>query len=558
MRFRCVRLLTCALTLAVHTAVAANAAAEKAADALSSPLHLSLEEAITLGLKNNLNVEVERHAPLIAFHEREIARGAYDPVLGLDLGYQSNETPIASSLQTASMLIERTVAGQIGLSGLIPLWGATYSLGYSGNSLESTSNIQALSPEYRSGLLARLTAPLLRNFIWNEPWTQVKATRLAHRQALEQLREALMNTVRDTENAYWNLVAAQERLRVANKSLEATKALLEQTQVQYEVGVVSKVEVTEARAGVAERELNQIQADNALRAAQDRLVDLVYGRALQPLTELEVIPSERADDYTVFEIDREQAAEKAFKNRPELAAAHKEIERQKVLLQFAQNQRLPQLDVEVNYGLQGLAGQENPGRSDFNASDRALVNSINSSIVPLGATPIPAPQPRAPLDVDRRYSATDDLFFDGAGAQQWGVKGIFSVPLGNRRARHAVSQQELALRRSRTQLKRLEQGVVLEIREATRRISSALQGIEAAERRRQAVEEQFEAERIRLEAGESTPFDVLQRERDLVDAESQKIEALRSYRDSVTALHRAQGTTLFSHNILFEEAQELR
>ena len=94
--------------------------------------------------------------------------------------------------------------------------------------------------------------------------------------------------------------------------------------------------------------------------------------------------------------------------------------------------------------------------------------------------------------------------------------------------------------------------------DAARNLEAALRGIAASERRRVAAEEQLRAEKIRLEHGESTPFDVLQRERDLVDAESQKIGALQLYRNSVTALHRAQGTILDVRSISVSQAEILR
>ena len=73
-----------------------------------------------------------------------------------------------------------------------------------------------------------------------------------------------------------------------------------------------------------------------------------------------------------------------------------------------------------------------------------------------------------------------------------------------------------------------------------------------------ASAEQLRAERIRLEHGESTPFDVLLREEDLVQAESQRIAALRVYRGSVAALDRAQGTMLEDRGIVLEDALTLR
>ena len=102
---------------------------------------------------------------------------------------------------------------------------------------------------------------------------------------------------------------------------------------------------------------------------------------------------------------------------------------------------------------------------------------------------------------------------------------------------------------------RLEQSIILEVRSASRTLYASAEGIEAAERRRLAAQEQLRAERIRLEHGESTPFDVLLREEDLVEAESQKINALQVFRAAETALDRAEGTILDSHAIELDAAR---
>jgi outer membrane protein TolC len=52
--------------------------------------------------------------------------------------------------------------------------------------------------------------------------------------------------VQRIQNLYWNLIARQDQVRVAEKSLETATALLNQTRTQHEVGVVSRVEVVEA------------------------------------------------------------------------------------------------------------------------------------------------------------------------------------------------------------------------------------------------------------------------------------------------------------------------
>ena len=105
---------------------------------------------------------------------------------------------------------------------------------------------------------------------------------------------------------------------------------------------------------------------------------------------------------------------------------------------------------------------------------------------------------------------------------------------------------------------RLRQDIILEVRDAARNLESAQEGIEAAEREQLAAAEQLRAERVRLEYGESTPFRVLEKESDFVQAENRKIGALRIYRTSVVDLNRAQGTILKMRNIVVEDAAVLR
>ena len=116
----------------------------------------------------------------------------------------------------------------------------------------------------------------------------------------------------------------------------------------------------------------------------------------------------------------------------------------------------------------------------------------------------------------------------------------------------------LELRRAHVAKRRVEQTIILEIRKAARDLVSAQEGISASERQVVAAAEQLRAERIRLEYGESTPFDVLLKEQDLVSAEQGKIAAFQTYRSSVTGLDRSQGTILRNRNISIDQAARLR
>ncbi len=528
---------------------------------LHGSLALSLDDAIAMGIENNLDVEILRHQPFIREQEEIVAEGEYDPRLFSDFTYSSDEIPIASSLQARNQLVQREVNGDAGLLGLIPLVGGSYRIGYTGDSLTSTSSVQSLSPQYTASVAAILELPLLRDLFWSEPWTAVKLSGVEYQRSLEEFRRDLMDVIQGDpqrpnaglaaiegtlvgiEASYWNLVAREESLRAAEKSLETARGLLEQVEVQHEVGVVSRVEVVEAEAGVAEREFDQIVAQNRYRRAQDELISRVLGPNLTATSRLEIHPTDRPETLhqfigVAFEFDADESAQLAFEHRPELEIARKGIEQAEISLQFRRNQRLPQLDAVGSYGYTGLAGSDNPNRFCF---------------TPTGVT-----TQCPPADISHHYSSTDDEFFSNNGSAQWYGGARFSIPIPNRSARASVSRTELELSRARTALRKVEQDIVLQVRNALRNVTSSAEGIEAAERRRVAAEEQHRAETIRLEHGESTPFDVLLRERDLFDAESQKIAALQTYRNSLADLDRAQGTTLRSKNVVIDDARRLR
>jgi len=508
----------------------------------SEELSLSLADAIRMGLENNLDVEALRYDPYIAYEDTEIAWGAFDPVLDSDFGYDRVETPSASTIATSdptapagiTTTIVESTGGSGGFLGLVPLLGSRYEARFGGSRDTSNLVIDTLSPEYNSSWSIGFTQPLLKDLFWNAEWTNVKLTRIGYDVSLEGFRKDVMDTVQRIQNLYWNLIAREDQVRVAEKSLETARALLEQTRTQHEVGVVSKVEVVEAEAGVAQRDFELIRAQNLYRNSQDQLIDAVIGPGLTADSTLQIRPTDRPGDYLPYDMDPQLAVQSAFAHRPEIAQADKLIEQREVARAFARNQQLPSLDALVSYGNQGLAGRTSPDCIDFRTGAACVT------------------------DVKRSWSGSNNDFFTGDAAEQFSARALLSIPIPNTSARHRASQAELELRRATSQKRRLEQSIILEVRTAIRNLSDAQKGIEAARRARDAAAEQLRAERIRLEYGESTPFDVLLRESDFVRAESEEINAFQVYRTSATGLDRAQGTILRNSNVSIDEVRALR
>lgn len=517
-----------ALGLAASPAMAQDDTPEAAASAR----RLSLADAVALGIRNNLDVQVERHLPLIAREELGVAWGVFDPAFNLSGGLADIEQPTANVFNADSdSTTDRVYDADAAIEGLIPWLGGSYLVGYTAEELKTDSRLSALSPQYSASLSLELEVPLLKNLMWSEPWTQVRRSRIGVAEGDESFRTRLMDVVKGIEDAYWRLIATKETLRVAETSVKTALALEEQTRVQYEVGVVSQVEVTEAEAGVAEREVSRIRAEAVYENAHDELVNQILGSRFSPVFDLRIEPTDSPDEIGITEIDIEEAASVAFELRPELALLHSVLERRELNLRFARNQRLPEFNVQGRIGFAGLSGRENLDR-----------------FVPPGGSAAGSLPSERPDFVDSH----DDLF-TASGAKQWAVRGVVSIPFGNVSERHSYKRARFELERAESRLLRERQVVIVEIRRAVRELKAALEGIEAAERRRLAAAEQLRAERLRLEYGESTPFDVLEREQDLVEAEEQKIVSQQIYHNSVSGLARAQGTTLRDRNISIEE-----
>jgi outer membrane protein TolC len=477
-----------------------------------------------MSLRNNLDLEVARVDPLVAAEQLEASMGAFDPIGFASYNFDHSEIPLANAVQdaVAGAVVSRIAADQwnyeTGLSGIVP-FGLSYQSDYNFQRLDSESAFNQLEPEWRASWVSGLSLPLLRDFINNEANVVVKRSRIGKKISEKQFREALSNLILSIENQYWNLAATRAEVQVAGKSVETAQELLEQTQVQYDVGVVSKVLVTQAEAGVAEREFNRIVAANAAGNAQDDLLEAIA--APDPETYARTRLETEDPTYIEYEIDEETSIARALERRPELGAAHDQVDDALVQLAFARNQRLPRLDVTASYTFSGLSGSEKPGSP--------------------------------PLDIDSKSWDANNDFFGASGEHGWSVGARVEIPIGNRTARHRVFQREIELRRANSNLKRVEQNVIVEVRRAARALRSAIEGLQASERRRVAQEESLRAEQERLRLGDSTPFQVLEFEQDLVEAELQEITSLRVFRDAIAGLEWAQGTLLDAHKISVDE-----
>lgn len=531
-------LALCLVLLAAPAALAQEPEPPAPAPDVGRELSLTLQEAQRLAILYNLDLEVARTDPLAAAEIVGQARGAFDPIGFAEWTADRRETPIASSVQTffgsGAVIVEDEWNYGAGFNGILP-FGLSYATSYNLRRLDSDSGFQALSKEFRPVATTSLTLPLLRDLIYNDANVTLKRSRIAQHISDDDFRAFVTNFLVDVESAYWDLVASRGQERVAAKSLQTAQDLFKQVEVQYEVGVVSKVRVSEAEAGVAEREGDHIVRSNTARAAHDRLLNTIKVPTQAEFRETRILPENPT--YEEYVVDEDASIKLALAERPEIGAARSAVEDAEVQLSFARNQRLPRLDFTASYTMSGLSGpQKIPA---------------GTLLPPSPICPAPCIQPD--LGPDSSLAGDDD-FFKASGPKGWGIGARVEIPIGNRTARRRVTQREIELRRARQNLKREELRAILDVRNAARNVVDARKALEASDRRIEAQQVTLEAEQVRLRLGDSTPFQVLEKEEDLVEAEVEQIVRLQAYRMSIANLQKAEATLLERRGFSVDEA----
>jgi outer membrane protein TolC len=134
----------------------------------------------------------------------------------------------------------------------------------------------------------------------------------------------------------------------------------------------------------------------------------------------------------------------------------------------------------------------------------------------------------------------------------WQVDLSVNVPWGQKadRARYrqtlaAVTQQEIAIRS-------LEQNIEVQVRAAIRAVETNAESVKISAQARELSEKQYELERARFDAGLSTSYRVLEVQADLEAARVAELQAKVALRNSYTALHRLEGSSLQRYGIALQ------
>jgi len=481
-------------------------------------INLSLDDAITIAMRRNLGLLVERY-------DRNVFRLRIDEQLGIyDLGftaqsYQDNETsPSTSRTAGAGVITTKERNNNVEASQLTP-WGGVGSATFNLFRRESNSRDAVLNPLYFSDLDLSYVQPLLRN---RGRIATERGIRIAHINSdisRETFEQQVASTLQLVENAYWDLVQARKEVEVAKESLGLAQDLHRMNKVRVDVGTLAPLELVQSEVGIATRQESIILAQQTEQNAEDTLRQLLHLEEGELWT-LPIVPT-TAPESPPFEIDLTQAIDTAMKERPELRNQELQQDLRALDLAFYRNQKLPRLDVTARYGYNGIGGD---------VSDPSTGELIASG----GAS-----------DALRQIKDRD---FDG-----WRIQLDFAYPLQNRAARARYAIADVSLHQGEAQMTQLQETVRTEVRRAVRGVRTAAQEIESAGASAGLAEKNLDAERKRYENGLSTSFQVLQIQEDLTEARSRQVAAIAGYRRALAEYYRATGRLLEAEGVELED-----
>lgn len=474
-------------------------------------VELSLDDALRIALKNNLDLVSASYVPELAEQDVNSQLSTFDAGFQTYYDRAISERP---ATQLSTVTGSETDQINIGVQQNLRM-GADYTVGFATTkSLQTGPNVTAPG-SYFSGLFLQMNLPLLNGF-----GTQVTTEQLVlarndleiSKTDLEQQAETTMEIV---EGAYWDVVAAREALRIAVFSLQRAEDLLELNQKKVEVGTLAPIEITQAEAGVASQEEGVIVAEATLQDAEDELRRLLAIPDSDPMWNQEIMNSTRPV-FETSDINVEEAILIALSERASVRSAEQTVENRMLNERNARRQVRHNLDFTAQYNPQGVS-LDSPGFQD-----------------PLGNI---FPEESADIGESIARIGNGDVY-------NWSARVTYSVPIGNRAAKATYARARISRERSQTDLENAEQTVRVEVRRSARAVESGIKRVQAARKNVELQQKKLDAEQKKFANGMSTSFEVLTFQNDLADAELSEIRARLDYIKAVAALERAKGTLL--------------
>jgi outer membrane protein len=527
-------------------------------------LRLSLDQVVTAVVENNLTVAAARYYPGMAQTDLLRARSGASP-RGVDQsvipssifagatggsilssaagggGGASNAggiTGAASSVRvspsglfdptlSATWSLDRTpsplntliVAGIPQVTNTTFAWSVNYIQAFStGTSITASYGFQRqqstqlrllYNPDYTPGFTATVSQSLLNGFGFKVNRALIEVAQNEQKIEREAFRQQLVASLVSAENAYWDMIAAQQAVHSAEEAVTVAQKLEDNNRRELRVGLMAPLDVITAQSQVAASQRDLIIAQTNRQYAELNLKNMLSKSLEEPFASaaIEAVdPLPEPDDSKVPALD--EAVATALKNRPEVSVAEGNIKSQKDVLPFLKNALLPNLNVFALFNTVGLY-------------------SLYST-------------------------STLDMFENKYPQFAFGV--TIGFPVHNRQAMADDIRSRLELTQSQETLVRTQSQIEVDVQNALIAITQGKAQVAAARAAVRLAQEQLDDEQKKLVAGLSTSYNIILIQRDLTAAQLAEVQARDAYAKARVTLDQATGVTLDTNHVSLDQA----
>lgn len=322
-------------------------------------------------------------------------------------------------------------------------------------------------------------------------------------QSEHEFRAAVIDVVRQTERAYWELVLAKEVLAIREFGVTLASDQMTREEELESVGKALGGDVMAARAERLARQADLVDAEAEMKSQAIELIRLMHPEST-PRWEISFDPQDGAD---VVEVPTEpvESERLSLLYRPELAQARLTLANLELDVVRARNGRLPQLNAVGQY-----------------------------------------------RDASGGQSSSSTISTSGVGEDTYSVGLQFETALFNRAERARFLRAQLSQERGSGYIAQLEEEIAAQVRQAIIEVERQWERLAATT---EAVLSRREAVRViegRHEVGMATNLDVLQVQRDLIQSQVDDATARVRYIEALTELYAAEGTLLERRGVALE------
>ncbi len=471
-------------------------------------LKLSMSNCVHLALKNNSEIRIKRIEPIIADFNIKKAKGKFEPTLDAYYEYDETKTPSAyPALAGSDVSRSREIDINAGLSGKLFFTNTQYDIDFKNEKSKSNSSLQQFLPAYTTNMSATLTQPVLKDFVgMAQDQANIVIARNNKVKSKTQLKKEMIKVISDVKTAYHNYLLYNDQYRVAQTSLERARGLQRITQERYENGLVSSVDVLEAQAGVAKREQALLYFEGLFRKAEDELKLVTNLIDDSELWNAEITVTDRPGLEAVS-LDLAESIKESFENRPDYESAKIDLKNKDINVKMAHNELWPSVDVVGTLDLNGLTD---------------------------------------------KYVRSFDQTKRGEYAS-WSVGVQVTVPFGYTEELSNYDIKKLEKKKAIIAFSRLEQRIILEVRDGLRKVDINFRNVEATKKSLEAEENKYYAAKERFKSGLVSTHDMLEFQEDFDLAKLSHLEAIIDYSKALTNLGQVKGVTLVKNNIVLED-----